>query len=175
MLCELRPDCTHIFKGLNTRIKVVKARKTDVPIADPSQWNSSGEQVEIFKFRFFTGARLAVIAGWQAGLLLDDRILIRPNASRPLKSDSSARSIPIHLRLKSLSIELLERKGLSWPAQYQGSNKRWGINLSKPCRKIVGIHPKGCRDRAAAIVRAPNMIEAVVVTLLGHTPNSISK
>ena len=174
MLCELRPDCTHIFKGLNTRIKVVKVRKLDVTITDPSKWNGSGEQIEIFKFLYFTGARLAEIAGLQAEDLLDDRILIRPNALRPLKSDSSARSIPIHPRLKSLSIEMREREGLLWPGQYQGANKRWGVNLSKPCRKIVGITPKGFRDRAATILRAHNMNEAVVVTLLGHTPNSIS-
>ena len=174
VLCELRPDCTHIFKGLNTRIKVVKVRKLDVTITDPSQWNGSGEQIEIFKFLYFTGARLAEIAGLQAEDLLDDRILIRPNALRPLKSDSSARSIPIHPRLKSLSIEMRERKDLLWPGQYQGANKRWGVNLSKPCRKIVGITPKGFRDRAATILRAHNMNEAVVVTLLGHTPNSIS-
>ena len=174
VLCELRPDCTHIFKGLNTRIKVVKVRKLDVTITDPSQWNGSGEQIEIFKFLYFTGARLAEIAGLQAEDLLDDRILIRPNALRPLKSDSSARSIPIHPRLKSLSIEMREREGLLWPGQYQGANKRWGVNLSKPCRKIVGITPKGFRDRAATILRAHNMNEAVVVTLLGHTPNSIS-
>ena len=174
VLCELRPDGTHIFKGLNTRIKVVKARKLDVTITDPSQWNGSGEQIEIFKFLYFTGARLAEIAGLQAEDLLDDQILIRPNALRPLKSDSSARSIPIHPRLKSLSIEMREREGLLWPGQYQGANKRWGVNLSKPCRKIVGITPKGFRDRAATILRAHNMNEAVVVTLLGHTPNSIS-
>jgi integrase len=174
VLCELRPDCTHIFKGLNTRIKVVKVRKLDVTITDPSQWNGSGQQIEIFKFLYFTGARLAEIAGLQAEDLLDDRILIRPNALRPLKSDSSARSIPIHPRLKSLSIEMRERKDLLWPGQYQGANKRWGVNLSKPCRKIVGITPKGFRDRAATILRAHNMNEAVVVTLLGHTPNSIS-
>ena len=174
VLCELRPDSMHVFKGLNTRIKVVKARKPDFTITNPSDWNRSGEQIEIFKVLHLTGARLAEIAGLRSEHLHDDRILIRPNESRPLKTDSSERSIPIHPRLKSLSIELRERKGLLWPGQYQESNKRWGVNLSKPCRKIVGITPKGFRDRAATILRENNMNEAVVVALPGHTPNSIS-
>ena len=41
-------------------------------------------------------------------------------------------------------------------------------------KKIVGVTPKGFRDRAATVLRANNMNEAIVVALLGHTPNSIS-
>lgn len=125
VLCELRPDSTHVFKGLNTLIKIVKARKPEVTITDPSEWNGSGEQIEIFKFLFFTGALLAEIAGLQAEDLHDDRMLIQPNESRPLKTDSSERSIPIHPRLKSLSIDLRKKKGILWLDQYQESNKCW--------------------------------------------------
>ena len=130
--------------------------------------------MEIFQFLFFTGARLAEIAGLQAEDLLEDRILIRPNVLRPLKTSSSERSIPIHPRLKSLAVELREKEGYLWLGQYQDLNQRWGVNLSKPCRKIIGITPKGFRDRAATVLRSNNMNEAVVVSLLGHTPNSIS-
>ena len=174
VLCELQPGSAHIFQGLNKRIKVVKVRKPEVTIIDPSEWNGTGEQMEIFKFLYFTGARLAEIAGLQAEDLKEDRILIRPNESRPLKTDASERSIPMHPRLKTLAMELRDREGTLWPGQYQEANKRWGINLSKPCRKIVGVTPKGFRDRAATVLRAHNMNEAVVVSLLGHTPNSIS-
>jgi len=41
--------------------------------------------MEIFQFLYFTGARLAEIAGLQAEDLLEDRILIRPNEFRLLK------------------------------------------------------------------------------------------
>ena len=174
VLCELRPDCTHVFQGLNKRIKVVKPRKPEVTLTDPSRWQGSGEQMEIFWFLYFTGARLAEIAGLQAEDLRDDRILIRPNESRPLKTMASERSIPLHPRLRSLAMELREKNGFLWPSQYQEATKRWGINLSKSCRKIVGVTPKGFRDRAATVLRANNMNEAVVVALLGHTPNSIS-
>ena len=37
-------------------------------------------------------------------------------------------------------------------------------------QKIVGVTP---RDRAATVLRTSNMNEAIVVALLGHTPNSI--
>ena len=173
-MCELRPDATHVFQGLNKRIKVVKTRKPEVTLTDPSQWQGSGEQMEIFWFLYFTGARLAEIAGLQAEDLRDDRILIRPNESRPLKTMASERSIPLHPRLRSLAMELREKNGFLWPSQYQEATKRWGINPSKSCRKIVGVTPKGFRDRAATILRANNMNEAVVVALLGHAPNSIS-
>ena len=174
VLCELRPDSPHVFQGLSKRIKVVRTSKPEVTLTDPLRWEGEGEQMEIFQFLYFTGARLAEIAGLQAEDLREDRILIRPNESRPLKTEASERSIPIHPRLKSLVAELRGRNGFLWPGQYQESTKRWGINLSKPCRKIVGTTPKGFRDRAATVLRAHNMNEAVVVALLGHTPNSIS-
>ena len=66
VLYELRPGSTHVFQGLNKRIKVVKSRKSEVTLTDPSQWQGSGEQMEIFQFLYFTGARLAEIAGLQA-------------------------------------------------------------------------------------------------------------
>jgi len=174
VLNELNPESTHIFQGLNKRIKVVKTRKPEVKIADPSEWRGSGEQMEIFSFLYFTGARLAEIAGLQAEDLLEDRICIRPNASRPLKTESSERFIPIHPRLKPLIVKLRQRKGLLWPGQFQELNKRWGVNLAKPCKRLVGVSPKGFRDRAATVLRTNNFNEAVVVALLGHTPNSIS-
>ena len=153
---------------------VVKSRKSEVTYIDLSQWQASAEEMEIFQFLYFTGARLAEIAGLQAEDLLEDRILIRPHKSRPLKTESSERSIPIHPRLQSLVTELRKKNGLLWPGQYQESNKRWGVNLSKPCKKIAGVIPKGFRDRAATVLRSNNMNEAVVVALLGHTANSIS-
>ena len=174
VLHELNPEYVHVFQGLNKWIKIVKTKKPEITITDPAEWIGAGEQMEIFQFLYFTGARLAEIAGLRAEDLLDDRILIQPNESRPLKTDSSERSIPIHTRLKPLAMELRKKKGFLWPGQYQDSNKRWGVNLSKPCRRIIGISPKGFRDRAATILRLNNMNEAVVVALLGHTPNSIS-
>ena len=174
VLHELHPEYEHVFQGLNKRIKVVKTKKPEIPIADPVEWIGTGEQMEIFQFLYFTGARLAEITGLQGEDILDDRILIRPNEWRPLKTESSERSIPIHSRLKPLGLKLRQKSGFLWPGQYQSSNKRWGINLSKPCRKIVGITPKGFRDRVATVLRSQRMNEAVVVSLLGHTPNSIS-
>ena len=105
VLCELRPDCAHVFQGLNKRIKVVKPRKPEVTLTDPSQWQGSSEQMEIFWFLYFTGARLAEIAGLQAEDLREDRILIRPNNSRLLKTEASERSIPLHQRLRPLAME----------------------------------------------------------------------
>ena len=48
VLYELRPDSIHVFKELNQRIKIVKTRKADITIIDPSRWEGAREQMEIF-------------------------------------------------------------------------------------------------------------------------------
>ena len=55
-----------------------------------------------------------------------------------------------------------------------GIKQALGCQPFKAIRKMLGITPKGFRDRAATVLRSNNMNEAVVVALLGHTPNSIS-
>ena len=50
VLCELRPESPHVFQGLSKRIKVVRTSKPEVTLTDPSQWQGSGEQMEIFQF-----------------------------------------------------------------------------------------------------------------------------
>ena len=122
VLHELHPEYEHVFQGLNKRIKVVKTKKPEIRIADPAEWIGTGEQMEIFQFLYFTGARLAEIAGLQGKDILDDRILIRPNEWRPLKTQSSERSIPIHSRLKLLGFKLRQKSGFLWPGQDQSSS-----------------------------------------------------
>jgi len=174
VLHELRPDLPHIFEGLNRRIRVERVRKAEVSIADPDQWQGNQEHVVILKILYFTGARLAEIAGLCGEDIQDDRILIRPSPKRSLKTPSSEREIPIHARLQDLMAELRGRQGYLWSSQLQEKTFRWGVNLSKPSSKITGVSPKQLRDRAATVLRANGMNEAVVVRLLGHTPNSIS-
>ena len=71
-------------------------------------------------------------------------------------------------------MELRVKNGCLWPGQYQESNKRWGINLSKPCKKIVGVTLKDFMNLAATTLRANNMNEAVVVAFLDHMSHVIS-
>ena len=68
----------------------------------------------------------------------------------------------------------MRRRGFYGQISIRGQTNAEGVNLSKPCRKIIRIAPKGFRDRAATVLRLNNINEAVVVALLGHTPNSIS-
>ena len=49
-----------------------------------------------------------------------------------------------------------------------------GSQFVEALQKIVGVIPKRFRYRAATVLRENNMNEAVVVALLGYTPNSIS-
>ena len=174
VLNENHPGHPNVFLGLTRRIKVVKARKVEVHIEDPDIWEGSETHLLILKFLYFTGARLAEIAGLMAEDLLEDRILIRPNQKRSLKTDGSEREIPLHPRLKELASALRKQEGLLWPSQFQPATSRWGVNLSKPAKLITGVSPKGLRDRAATVLRGAGKNEALVVRLLGHTPNWIS-
>ena len=174
VLNENHPGHPNIFHGLTRRIKVVKARKVEVHIDDPDIWEGSETHLLILKFLYFTGARLAEIAGLMAEDLLEDRILIRPNQKRSLKTDGSEREIPLHPRLKEFASALRKQDGLLWPSQFQPATSRWGVNLSKPAKLITGVSPKGLRDRAATVLRGAGKNEALVVRLLGHTPNWIS-
>jgi integrase len=171
ILEEVKPGSDHIFKGLAKRIKVVRSDKdTDVK---PIEFWSGSIYVPVFKMLYYTGARLSEIAGLMADDLLDDRILIRPNAERSLKTSASEREIPLHPKLTELVEPLRSCTGFVWP-HLQASNGRWGHNLSKPCRVITGVNPHGLRHRAATCLREMNFNEATVGKLLGHEPGNIT-
>ena len=99
-------------KGLTKRIKVIKTRKVEVHIEDPDSWQGNQNHLLILKILYFTGARLAEIAGLMAEDLLEDRILIRPNEKRSLKTDASEREIPLLPRPKELASPHRGQQGL---------------------------------------------------------------
>lgn len=171
ILEEVKPGSEHIFKGLAKRIKVVKSEK-DADLMPIELWSGS-IYVPVFKVLYYTGARLSEISGLMAEDLLDDRILIRPNAERSLKTSASEREIPLHTKLTELVEPLRSCTGFVWP-QLQGSNGRWGHNLSKPCKTITGVNPHGLRHRAATCLREMNFNEATVGKLLGHEPGNVT-
>ena len=171
ILEEVKPGSEHVFKGLAKRIKVVKSDK-EVDLKPIEFWTGS-MYVPVFKILYYTGARLSEIAGLMADDLLDDRILIRPNAERSLKTSASQREIPLHPKLHELVDPFRSSTGFVWP-QLQGSDGRWGHNLSKPCKSITGVNPHGLRHRAATCLREMNFNEATVGKLLGHEPSNVT-
>lgn len=174
VLHEVKPECEQIFAGLNRRIRVERKLKQEFELKDPDQWKGNPDHVAVLRIMYFTGARLAEIAGLRAEDIQDDRILIRPSEKRSLKTAASERAIPIHPRLAGLMSSLKTRSGYLWPFLHQPSTGRWGANFSKPAQKIAGVNPKDLRDRAATTLRLNGKNEAMVQRLLGHTPNSIS-
>lgn len=171
ILVEEHPGHDHIFKGLTKRIKIDKEQKTQL-VSDPLSWSGS-IYVPIFKIYYYTGCRLAEIAGLLGEDLLEDRILIRPNSERPLKTKASEREIPIHPKLQEIVSELRGKTGYLWPSLQSGQS-RWGHNLSTPCKKITGVNPHALRHRVATKLRECDFNEAVIGRLLGHTPNTIT-
>jgi len=171
VLEEVKPGTEHIFRGLAKRIKVVKkAREEEVRPVD--EWDGS-IYIPVFRVLYYTGARLSEISGLKASDLLEDRILIRPNEERSLKTGASQREIPIHRQLQETLAPLRDSIGFVWP-QLQGNAGRWGHNLSTPCKKVTGVTPHGLRHRAVTRLREANFNEATIGKLLGHEPNSVT-
>ena len=117
--------------------------------------------------------RLGEISGLRSQDILEDRILVRANPERSLKSSASEREIPIHPDLQDLLSSLRHQEGCLWPS-LKGSNGRWGHNLSKPCKSVTGVNPHALRHRVATCLREANFNEATIGKLLGHEPNTVT-
>ena len=167
--------CEHIFRGITKRIKVVKERK-DYECLPIDTWKDSQHTV-LFKLLYYTGCRIAEIAGLRYCDIREDRICITPHSERTLKTACSEREIPVHKQAQSLVKALLASAGsgsnaLIWPSL--NNNGRWGTNLSTPCRRVTGINPHGLRHRVATQLREHGYNESVIGMALGHTPNTIT-
>ena len=171
ILQEERPDATHIFRGLTKRIKA-EAKPKNFTINPVSEWEDD-IYLPLFKAIYYSGARLAEIAGLRGQDLLDDRIIIQPHTDRSLKSKASARQIPMHPHLTPVLRSYHDLPGLIWP-ELQSIDGRWGANLSRTCKKVTGATPHCFRHRAATRLREMNFNEATICSLLGHTPNTIT-
>lgn len=171
ILKEVKPDSDHIFQGLAKRIKVIKPEKA-IEVKPIEFWAGS-MYVPVFKILYYTGARLSEISGLLSDDLLEDRILIRPNEERSLKTGASVREIPLHPCLNDVVTPLRSKVGFVWP-QLQGADGRWGHNLSKPCKKVTGVNPHSLRHRVATRLREMNFNEATIGKLLGHEAVSIT-
>ena len=171
ILEEVKPNSTHIFRGLAKRIKIVKKDRLDVvnPVTD---WTGS-IYVPVLKVLYYTGARLSEIAGLRVEDLLEDRIVVRPNPERTLKTSASHREIPLHPELEEILAPLRSSTGFVW-SRLQGPDGRWGHNLSNPCKSITGVNPHGLRHHAATRLREQNFNEATIGKLLGHEPSNVT-
>jgi integrase len=163
-------ECNHIFKGITKRIKVTKQTHSyqALPVEEwkDSKWN------DVFLILRYTGCRLAEVAGLTYEDIGTDRLYIRPHNHRTLKTAASTREVPIHPKLKQVLSRYDKGSGPIWPTL--GSDGRWGMNLSKPCRTITGINPHGHRHNVATKLRENGYNETVIGKLLGHTPNTVT-
>ena len=169
VLAEARGEESHALTGVAKRIKTTRTIKEVVEVRTPTH--------PALLLLFFSGARLAEIAGLRAMDLQEDRILIRPNKLRPLKTAASTREIPIHPTLVEVVAELRRKAsggGHLFPGLYSEQHQRWGMGLQDVCRRECGVSPKGLRDRAATVLRSHGLNEAVAARLLGHTPSWIT-
>jgi integrase len=163
VLAEHRGEETHAFTGVAKRITVTRPVKEVVELRRPKH--------PALLLLWFTGARLAEVAGLRTEDLLDDRILTRPHKALPLKTAASAREIPLHPELVEVVSGLPRRKGLIWPELHHPDSMRWGLPLQDRWRRECGCSPKGLRDRAVSVLRSAGLNEAVAARLLGHTPS----
>ncbi|WP_254973654.1 hypothetical protein [Cyanobium sp. Candia 9D4] len=174
---EINPMQENIFKGLTKRLRIrTNAESQRMEEAEsfksPELWEGNPQHIMIFKAILLTGCRLGEICGLHAEDVRADRLLIRPQQDRTIKTDVSTRVIPLHPELEYLQSLAKGHSGPLWPNLRNGN--RWGVNLAKPCRRITGINPKALRHRAATTLREAGFNEAVIGRLLGHSPATIT-
>ncbi len=174
---EINPMQEHIFKGLTKRLRrkpptEMQRMEEAESFKPPEFWEGNPHHILIFRAILLTGCRGAEIYGLFAEDVRDDRLLIRPRTDRTLKTQASARVIPLHPSLEDLKAFAKGRSGPLWPNLQKGN--RWGVNMAKPCTRITGVSPKALRHRAATTLRDAGFNEAVIGRLLGHTPATIT-
>ena len=180
----------HIFKGLpgtldeTTKSKAQRASTAKrFKVFEPSSpWNSweGSVYVPVFRLMYFTGCRLAEIAGLRAVDIHGDHISVEWTDDRSLKTANSVRDIPLHPLLKPVVEPLRQHTGHIWPSlqsykKVQGVEVvRWGHNLSKPCKQITGLRPKDFRDRAIGQLRSNGFNDTLIQRLSGHSAVTVN-
>ena len=180
----------HIFKGLpgtldeTTKSKAQRASTAKrFKVFEPSSpWDSweGSVYVPVFQLMYFTGCRLAEIAGLRASDIHDDFISVEWTEDRSLKTANSVRDIPLHPSLQPVVEPLRQATGDIWPSlrshkKVQGVEVvRWGHNLSKPCKQITGLRPKDFRDRVIGQLRSNGFNDTLIQRLSGHSAVTIN-
>lgn len=180
----------HIFKGLpgtldeTTKRKAQRAsdakrHKTFETTSSWEQWEGS-KYISVFQLLYFTGCRMAEIAGLKSDDIHDDYISIEWSVERSLKTANSVRDIPLHPSLASVVEPLRRGSGSIWPGLKSVTNMqgveviRWGNTLSEPCKKITGLRPKDFRDRMITQLRSNNFNQVLIERLSGHSASSVN-
>ena len=184
-LVEKQGTGEHIFKGLpgtldeTTKSKALRAAQSKrnqsfEPVIPYEEWTGS-IYVPVFQLLYFTGARLAEIAGLKAEDIHEDHISVEWSEERSLKTANSVRDIPLHPSLIKVVEPLSNGSGHIWPRLMTTTKTagveviRWGHNLAKPCKKVTGIRPKDFRDRFATQLREHDYNQVNIQRLMGHS------
>lgn len=180
----------HIFKGLPGALeettKAKAQRATDSkrfmlfePETPWDEWEGT-IYVPVFQLMYFTGCRLAEIAGLRAEDIHSGYISVEWTEDRSLKTAHSVRDIPLHPLLKTVVNPLRQLSGPIWPQLKTVSHVngvmviRWGSNLSKPCKRVTGLRPKDFRDRVITQLRSNGFNDTLIQRLSGHSSVSIN-
>ena len=180
----------HIFKGLagtldeTTKAKAARASQAKrFKVFEPSSpWDSweGSVYVPVFRIMYFTGCRLAEIAGLRATDIHNDYISVEWTEDRSLKTANSVRDIPLHPLLRPVVEPLRQHEGHIWPSLQNSKNVqgveviRWGHNLSKPCKQITGLRPKDFRDRVIRQLRLNGFNDTLIQRLSGHSAVTVN-
>lgn len=177
---------THIWKEVmptlqeTTKQKALKAAetkrfKTFEPVVPVEEWTGS-KYVDVFRILYFSGCRLAEVAGLRGEDIHEDHFEVTWQEERSLKTSNSVRDIPIHPAIHETMKKLKGREvthlwpGLQTTQKVDGVNViRWGQNLAKPCKKITGLRPKDFRDRVIGQLRSNNFNQVLIERLSGHS------
>ena len=173
--------------GETTKTKALKAAeskrfKSFEPTTPISVWSGS-KYVDVFRILYYSGCRLAEVAGLGYDDIYDDYFSVEWSEDRSLKTANSVRDIPIHPDIKATMIGLRDKGsgvGNVWPSLMSVSYVdgiavvRWGLNLAKPCRSITGLRPKDFRDRVIGQLRSNNFNQVLIERLSGHSASTMN-
>ena len=165
---SLLPD--NVFDGLCKRLRADrKSEKViDIVSCDSKAKDLPELQYLAYTMLRYSGCRLAEVLGLHSeDIDLDQQVIrIRPYSDRPLKTQQSERTIPLHLNLRSVGSRLKELGDRPFHSFLKGN--RWGGGIT--WGKTIGVHPHGLRHYFATVLREEGVGELIISKLLGHIP-----
>ncbi len=172
--------------GETTKTKALKAAeskrfKSFEPTTPIDEWTGS-KYIDVFKILYYSGCRLAEVAGLAFDDIHDDYCSAEWYEDRSLKTANSVRDIPIHPAIKPMMNGLRDSNSVGnvWPSLMTVTHVdgiavvRWGMNLAKPCKKITGLRPKDFRDRVIGQLRSKNFNQVLIERLSGHSASTMN-
>ena len=159
---------SNVFEGITKRLRVDRQQVREINIAEADSKAQGLPTLQRLAYSLlrYTGCRLAEVLGiYLEDLdLTENALIIRPHPDRPLKTQQSARRVPIHRSLLPVIEELKAYGDRPFARFYKGD--RWGGGMT--WGRTIGCHPHGLRHNFISELRKNGVPELIIGRLVGH-------